>query len=72
MIDMAIHNGLFTLHASTEAETDTPSDPGSPQPEVNLSAVIPDSAGSALFGLQHTGTTGAGATLISNVSLTWQ
>ncbi len=71
-VDMAITDGTLSAHASTDAIIDTPSGNSAPLPEVTLSAQIPDAPGAATFGLQHTGTTGAGATLIENVTLHWE
>ena len=67
-VDISVADGVLTAKASTGAVVD-------PQPgtleSVDLSAPVTAPISTA-FGLQHTGSTGASATLISSVALSWR
>lgn len=71
-VELSINQGLFTAKASTTAPIGDRVSGSDQLPSVDLVAEIDDSTDPATFGMQHTGSTGASATLIKNVSLAWE
>lgn len=69
-LSVGITDGVLSAGASTTAPLPETMAPGV-VPEVSLNAAVPDVEGPATFGMQHTGSTGASATLVSKVTLSW-
>jgi len=70
-VALSLTDGLLRADVSTTAAAESTPAPDI-TPSVSLSAHVGDATGPASFGLQHTGTTGASATLIANVELDWE
>lgn len=68
-VRVGISAGRLTATASTTAAPVAMAD--GVWPSVSLAADVPDVVGPASFGLQHTGSTGASATLVSSLSIKW-
>lgn len=69
-LTLSIDDGRLSAHVESGMSVDNDNAKGV-VPEVNISTAVPDTEGPAVFGMQHTGTTGASATLISNVTMKW-
>lgn len=69
-VRMKIENGVMTATAQTGAAAPERMAPGIVG-SVSLSCPVPATLPGNSIGFQHTGTTGAGATLIERVSATW-
>lgn len=69
-IELSLSKGILTASASTQAPAVTPSAPGI-LPSVTLNAPAATPAGTSLA-IQHTGSTGASATLIRDLDVIWK
>ena len=76
-VDLWLTDGILRATASTDADTADAQNSSAvedkrPSPTVSLYAEVPDKTTATTFGLQHTGSTGASATLISKLELSWK
>lgn len=72
LVDLSLRDGVLSAHCESRNATDMQQTQNGVLSEVNLSAEIDDTVSPASFGLQHTGTTGGSATLISKLELNWE
>lgn len=70
-IEVSLTDGILSASARTGAKEVTPSDPQI-LPEVNLQAQVGDTLTHAGFCIQHTGSTGASATLLRDFKINWE
>lgn len=69
-ISVSLDRGILSAKASTSAPSDGPRSDQRIHPSVNLTAAAGVPAGTSLM-IQHTGSTGASATLLRDLHITW-